>query len=244
MTTRADVNRLSAAQRRLVKLAQREIAGFFATLDLSRPESVRDALLEIVPLLVQEYGEIAATAAAEWYEAVRPGVFTAQLAAGASEAAVKGSVRNFAGGLFGENPSQVLSSLNGAIQRHILYASRATIARNAQIDPMRPRFARVPVGAKTCAWCSILASRGFVYWSKESAGIVTGHYHDDCDCTIVASFDRGEVHIAGYDPDRLYDQYMAARAETERQGIAPTDKNIAASMRGMFTGEFTDSHVH
>lgn len=244
MTTRSDVDRLSAAQRRLVQLAQNEIAAYFATLDLSRPDAVRDALLEIVPLLVREYGDLAAVAAAEWYEEVRPGTYTARLGTAASEAAVRGSVRTFAGALFGEEPQEALSALGGAIQRHILYSARSTIGRNAQVDPLRPRFARVPTGAKTCAWCSMLASRGFVYWSKQSAGIVAGHYHDDCNCAIVASFDRGAAHIDGYDPDRLYDQYMTARSAVEASGRQPTDKSVAEQLRAMFPGEFTDSHVH
>ncbi|MBK0296290.1 hypothetical protein IAE22_29520, partial [Bacillus sp. S34] len=41
------------------------------SLDLTRPESARDELIEFVPQLVREYGDVAATVAAEWYEQVR-----------------------------------------------------------------------------------------------------------------------------------------------------------------------------
>lgn len=71
MASRADVNRLSAAMRQLVRQAQGDIASFFYSWNITDPRELRDALLEIVPALVNEYGEIAAVAAAEWYEELR-----------------------------------------------------------------------------------------------------------------------------------------------------------------------------
>lgn len=236
MTSRADVTRLTRAQRELVRMAQNELSGLFSSVDLSRPEAVRDALVEVVPLLVREYGELAATAAAEWYESVHPGQFLAQTAGTFPEDAVAQSVRYHAGALFTDDPSATLAGLSGAMQRFVFYSGRNTVARNVQVDRSRPRFARVTSGARTCAWCSLMASRGFVYLSQGTAGI-NDHYHDDCDCMVVAEWDRDKAHIEGYDPDRLYDMYRAAREAAPRA----TDQDIAAEMRRMFPGEFTDS---
>ena len=61
------------------------------------------------------------------------------------------------------------------------------------------RFARVPSGTETCAFCRMLASRGFAYWSRETAGELH-HFHRGCDCRVVASDDPEGVE--GYDPDR------------------------------------------
>jgi len=230
------VSRLTAAQRELVRLAKAELAGFFGSLDLSRPEAVRDSLLEIVPLLVREYGDLASVAAAEWYEQVRPaGGFNARTVNGVTADQVAGSVRYQARSLFGDDPVQTLGLVQGAMQRFIAYSGRATVARNVALDPMKLRFARVPAGARTCAWCSLLASRGFVYATKKTAGLGE-HWHDDCDCQIVASFDREHAHIDGYDPDRLYDLYQQARAASG----SGDQKDIAAWMRRMFPDEFTD----
>lgn len=237
MTSRADVTRLTRAQRELVRMVQNELAGFFSAADLSRPERVRDALVEIVPLLVREYGELAATVAAEWYESVHPGEYLAQTAEGTfPEAGVVESVRYHAGALFTDDPASALAGLSGAMQRFVFYSGRNTVARNVQLDPSRPRFARVPSGTQTCAWCSLMASRGFVYWSRETAGL-NDHWHNDCDCQIVAEWDRDRAHIDGYDPDRLHEMYQAAREAAP----AASDKAIAAEMRRMFPGEFTDS---
>jgi hypothetical protein len=237
MTSRADLDRLSAAQRELVRMAQNELAGFFSSVDLSRPELVRDALIEIVPLLTREYGELVATVAAEWFEEVHPGTYLAQTASATfPDDAIVENVRYHAGSLFTDDPYATLSGISGAIQRFVLYSGRTTVARNVQLDRERPRFGRVPTGAKTCAWCSMLASRGFVYLTKDTAGIVASDYHDDCDCQIVPEWDSGSSHIAGYDPDRLYDQYLQAR---EASGSGDP-KDIAAYMRRMFPDDFTD----
>lgn len=237
MTSRRDVDRLTAAQRELVRMAQNELSGFFATVDLTRPENVRDALLEIVPLLTREYGELVATVAAEWFEEVHPGTFLAQTAAETfPTVGVAENVRYHAGALFTDDPYAALNGISGALQRFVLYSGRTTVARNVQLDRSRPRFARVPTGAKTCAWCGLLASRGFVYLTKRTAGIVAEDYHDDCNCAIVPSFEADDAHIEGYDPDRLFAQYEAAR-EVSGSG---DPKDIAASMRRMFPDEFTD----
>ena len=237
MTSRDDLNRLTAAQRELVRMAQNELRGFFSTVDLTRPELVRDALVEIVPLLTREYGELVATVAAEWFEQVHPGAFLAQTAAETfPSAGVVENVRYHAGALFTDDPYAAVNGISGALQRFILYSGRTTVARNVQLDPSKPRFGRVPTGAKTCAWCSMLSSRGFVYMSRETAGMVASDYHDDCDCQIVPEWDAGSSHIEGYDPDRLYDQYLQAR---DAAGSGDP-KDIAAAMRRLFPDSFTD----
>lgn len=75
------------------------------------------------------------------------------------------------------------------------------------------KFARVPTGATTCEWCTMLASRGFVYASEKSAGGGLYHgtemdaYHSFCDCQIVVSDDDS---VEGYDPSIYYDEYIRA----------------------------------
>lgn len=131
MTTRADVVRLSSASRAIVDMAKEDLAGLIAGLDFTRPEVVRDALLEVVPVLVREYGDVAAVAAAEWYEETRaaqvPGRFVAVPAAAVDPAQVEATVRWAAGGLFTEDAAGVLARLEGAMQRYITYSARETV---------------------------------------------------------------------------------------------------------------------
>lgn len=251
MTTARDVAQLRASTSRAVELAQADLAAFFSTWNLSNPALVRDGLLEIVPIIVREYGDLAATAAAEWYERVRAeevgGSYYARPGALPDEARVQGSVRWAADSLFGDNPTHTLELLNGSIQRYISYGARDTIAREARLDPRKPRAARIPSGAKTCAWCLMLASRGWVYHTKESAGDtgrgVGDDFHDECNCQIVMSFDRMAEHIAGYDPDALYGMYKAAWEAAG--GYGATDRAVASKLRRMFPEHVTDEvHEH
>lgn len=62
------------------------------------------------------------------------------------------------------------------------------------------RYARVPSGT-SCAFCLMLASRGFVYHSATSAGEDKGHYHTNCHCKIVAGKEGTE--IGGYNLEAL-----------------------------------------
>jgi hypothetical protein len=240
VTDRADVNRLSAAQKRLVSLAKADLTALFGTLDLSNPAVARDALLEAVPLLVREYGDLAATAAAEWFEQVRPYAgFNAQTVEAVSTDQVQGAVRYAAGNLWSDEPQLTLAELTGAIQRFVMYSGRQTVARNAQHDPSKPRFARVPTGEKTCAFCEMMASRGWVYHTKDTAGL-TEKFHDDCTCQIVAEWDSESAHIVGYDPDAMYARYLSARHAV---GGDPSD--ILAEMRRQNPDLYTDGvHEH
>lgn len=69
-------------------------------------------------------------------------------------------------------------------------ALRSQTQRSIRRDPTKPSWARVPQG-KSCAFCTMLASRGFTYTSEESAGGDGNKYHDDCHCRIIpAGVDR------------------------------------------------------
>lgn len=250
MTSRSDVDQLLNASKGIVKLATAELNRFYRSLTVTDPAVVRDALAAFVPELAAKYGDYAATVAAEWYEQVRRaavgGAYNARTVAPVASTQVDGSVRWAAGKLFDGDPDGMLAMLAGSVQRYVFQSSRGTIARNVQLDPSKPRFARVPTGAKTCAWCTLLASRGFVYLTRETAG-VNDHYHDDCDCQAVSQWDDAAA-ISGYDPDEMYGMYLTARQELESAGnLAPRDDEIAARMRRLFPESFTDGvleHTH
>lgn len=74
------------------------------------------------------------------------------------------------------------------------------------------RYARVPSGRETCAFCFMLASRGFVYWSEDDAGGDGHSYHSNCDCIIVPGFSKDsgideDAQIEDYKPSELRERY-------------------------------------
>lgn len=94
-----------------------------------------------------------------------------------------------------------------AYLRHVVSTgSRIGMLDRIGADPSKPRWARVPVG-QTCEFCVMLASRGFVYLTRETASLGGGFHNGRCDCNVVPSW--GERHIAGYDPEALYRQYRS-----------------------------------
>lgn len=92
-------------------------------------------------------------------------------------------------------------------------------------------WARVPTGAKTCAFCLMTASRGAVYKSSGSAG-GDHKYHGGCDCQVVMVASAND-YPEGYDPEGLGEVYAQARRNVEGK---PTTKAILAEIRQITGG--------
>ncbi|MFR0556537.1 hypothetical protein [Pseudoscardovia radai] len=102
-------------------------------------------------------------------------------------------------------------------------------------DPTRPRWAHVPHGRVTCAFCTMLAGRGFVYTSEEAAGGGLGNkYHNNCDCEPVPTW--GEAKLAGYDQTRYEGMYRSA---CKALGDGASYRDVLSRMRA--NGGVTDS---
>jgi hypothetical protein len=215
MPSRAEVEEYAQTNRDIRTVVLADLAAFWATLNTLDAIETRDALLEVVPLLVAQYGETAAAVAADFYERLREqaevrGRFSAVLADPVDAEELRGQIRWSVGPLFSGNPdpAAALGRLEVKVDEFTLQPGRDTIAASASRDPAKPRWARVPVG-DTCAWCITLASRGAVYRSAESAG-EGRKFHGKCDCQATPFF-GDQPYPEGYDPDRLFEQYNAAR---------------------------------
>lgn len=255
MVTRKDVDKIKDAGNAAYRLARRDLEKLWATLPFAHPEACREILLQAVPGLVEKYGQMAAVAALEWYEQLRaaaPGLpaYRATLppASGLQGEVVRASL----GGLWETDKTRrqverdkVFNALNAIVEKGVKQAARDTVTYNARRDPAKPRYARVPSGEKTCAFCMMLASRGFVYKNAETAGM-TEDFHDKCDCQIVPEFGKGSARIPGYDPDAMQEKYQEARkqaqAELRKAGInrAPTPGETAQQMRKLYADSLSD----
>lgn len=131
-------------------------------------------------------------------------------------------------------PMSNLDDVQQFIADMIRASARLTTQRNIRMDPTKPRWARVPRGEKTCAFCLMLASRGFAYLSGETAGL-SHHYHNCCDCQIVASW--GKHHLSGYDPERYMQMWQAAS-----QGEGDY-REALKRMRHMYPEQLKDGQV-
>ena len=224
-------------------MALSALAVAFSRLDLSSPERARDALLVVMPAIATQYGDLAASSAAEWYERLRAdavgGPYAAILADGPSDEQVTQATRWAAGGLWSENPAGAQTTLGNVLARFVGQQGKDTVHRNVAVDPAKPRWARVPGPGGCCAWCSMLASRGFVYASAATAG--QGHaYHDHCSCVPTPLWKGHKPRIDGYDPKGLRAAYDEARAAVKASGATVDDKAIAAEMRRLSPETVTD----
>ncbi|MGI5493828.1 hypothetical protein [Microtetraspora malaysiensis] len=215
MATPAEVAAYRASQQDVVALAHAELAAWWASQDISDPRAAATALETTLPDLVAAYGDMAMAVAADWYDMLREqaqasGAYRAALAGSLPVEQVQAVARWGAAPLFGEppDPAKALSMLSGAVQRLVQQGGRDTLWRNAQRDPSGVRWARVPHGAKTCAWCRMLASRGAVYLTRKSAGGGMNSWHNRCDCTPTPVW---QDQALPYDADALYQEYINAR---------------------------------
>ncbi len=175
---------LTSLARDDLEAAWRQSAGLDAT-------QIRDALMDVLPAIGDDYGLAAAAVAADWYEDVRneagaPGYFRADPAEGVTRERWDALARWGVEPLFVAEPSRTaaLALLAGGLQRTIADRHRLTIVDNSIRDPAASGWRRVGDGS-SCSFCSMLISRGAVY-GKETA---TFKSHDRCGCSAAPAWD-------------------------------------------------------
>lgn len=202
---------------------------------------VREAAREIMDGLAQVYDEASASFAAEWYDA------QAQ-AAGArlpeavtvttySPEQVERVARYQAAKLVAGDVEGFARACGEFLENGVRRSLNETIIANAGRDrESGVRFARVPTGRESCTFCLMLASRGAVYHSRETAGLQS-HYHRGCDCKIVPGFesDPGAEIVEGYNPSALYSDYLDGKFGTfksKRRGTNRRKRELVADGTG------------
>ena len=100
------------------------------------------------------------------------------------------------------------SAIPQTISRLVKQVAADTTLQNASRD--RAEFAWIPSG-DTCAFCRILASRGWQTQSKKAMrNGHAEHIHANCDCQYAVSFKGGMEYEKIYDPDKYLEEYYGA----------------------------------
>lgn len=201
-------------------------------------EFLRNSVIDFMGALVYRYGTVAAVLAADFYNetAASAGVRVddALIAEVDYDAAVSGSVKYAARRLFDQNPDTEAfkQACMAAVSRFVKKAANDTVSKNCVRDRRKgARFARVPSGTETCAFCLMLASRGFVYASKDTAGEFD-HFHDGCDCKIVAGF-GDDAGVEGYEHGKYLEMYEDALAYDAYE-LVDLDETLNSMRRSMY----------
>ena len=123
---------------------------------------------------------------------------------------VEQKVRYYAKSLVEGDTSKFIKDVSDLTGFYVKREAFCNMAKNCGKAGIR--YARVPSGRETCAFCFMLASRGFVYWGEKEAGADGHEYHPHCDCIIVPGFhkDTGineDTQIQGYKPSEMRERY-------------------------------------
>ena len=167
-------------------LSERDLRRVWEALDKANMKAGYDTLLTALHDIVAAYGDVSATAAAEFYEAAREasglGATKAAVATLPTDEQIEVMMRNALGPLWEDTPrvAAAYSKLAGGTQRLTLKPGRDVIHQSVKRD--KARYSIVPQGGTTCAFCLMLASRGAAYGSTQP------HWHDNCDCICVPVF--------------------------------------------------------
>lgn len=198
MLTAEQTRQFQQADANLDTLTVRQVLALLATLDVNAQRDFIEGLLDTVPGIVSELGDVSALLGSSMYELAREqsearGRFTVNLADPPGVKQVQETVKWAFSPLFYadlERPvavRTVTDRLVAAAPRLVREGGRQTVVENTRRDPAKPKYRRVVSSSNGCDFCRMLASRGSVYHSEDSAG-AGRHFHDNCHCTVQLEF--------------------------------------------------------
>ena len=203
--------------------AAADVVEYMVNHDVSTYEGTKE-LIDYAYAISTKYGEAAAELSCQMYDAIATASRATVPAAEPAKTATYGEMTKTIHGTLATTKDP--EAIGAAVGRSVKLASVDTLQQNALRDGAE--WAWIPSG-DTCAFCLMLASRGWVKASKKA--IKNGHaehIHNNCDCTYAVRFD-GETTVEGYDPDALYELYKNA-GDTPRERLnAMRRQNYAAN---------------
>lgn len=219
----------------------------------ARREALRTMVTEAAPAIARRYGLASAeVAAALWediyfsdtgsrLEALIADLDDADYFGEAATTIVQG--RALSEGI--EGAERAIASFAHAMvmdfARQTMIGNTRRVARSRRRGHDRARWIRVPTGDKTCAWCMMLASRGPVYYTRDTAGGDEHHgtemdrFHSYCDCEIVAAF-GDSPELDGYswqEYEAMYRDALAYKPGRTKAEIVDINTTLA-NMRRMY----------
>lgn len=206
--------------------AKKELRDLVAKTDFNGdPQAIkefRSAVIDIVKAIEDTYGLSSASVGSMFYDWIMSEVELPTSSVdfhAANDEQIKKSVHYWMKDIASDtpDPDKFVAGILSFVERTVYHASDiyiADAAKHAYQDGIKIKFARVPTGP-TCPFCIMLASRGFVYATPETAGEFK-QYHDKCDCRIIAGYDG--LQVEGYDYEKMYEHYKSCRDTVTNAG--------------------------
>jgi hypothetical protein len=256
----ASSGRWRSAQRGLTRLLLRDLLTLRRLINPGRLQATVPPWIDAVTEVVARYSETSATLAADFYDGEReaagvPGTFTVPLADPPPDEQADASMRWATKDLWprGDADATVaqlepldvrlqaaMAKADAATQKLVADVGRETVRQAVKTDPQAVAYARAAaLGA--CSFCKLLASRGSVYATAESAGRDANErfsgdasvvkFHNNCHCTIIPVFrgQRFELSPQAAEWDRIYREYAQGHPGDQlrlfRRALAEHDGN-------------------
>lgn len=236
-----------------------KLAEALASVDMTRPDAIGD-VVSIMQRFCKVSTANAAYLAKTFYLGLRrymvdddgyEGVESPSYVGGATETVTRG-IMSKNDTATADGAAAAIRQLQSRLGYEVKRSVGETIFSNGFADSKRPRFARIPRGSKSypngCPFCQMLASRGFVYLSEDSAG-ASRHYHDDCRCAIVPSWSNDPI-VEGYDRHDYvegYKEYLGQDHSRHEANVKATRKNRYDSqgrLKAGYSGLRVDQQKH
>lgn len=223
MATDSEVRQARVALRRISAAAEADLVAALAGVDPEDRVAVGRVMRGVLPEILAAYGAASSALGADVAEmwlselGVRPRVVVAPAPSRAQGVGAARWAMERADWAAGASTIVDLATRSGY---------RDTLTGSAHAS--RAAWARVPTGRDTCAFCTMLAGRGAVYRSSDTASAA---WHSGCDCQIVL-VSGGRGYPSGHDPDTFRRRFDTGRSVAEEEyGPNPSMTEILSGMR-------------
>lgn len=179
---------------KVVDLANRDLSRLWRL--VAAGASAGEALHDLLPAIVREYGALGGALAAEWYDEQREKAGVPRAFVAVPVAADDRGAHALVGWALKEatDDDSLQALILGGVQRRIADHVRYTVAGNSVADPAARGWQRI--GSGECAFCAMLIGRGAVY-SEATADFAS---HDSCKCSAVPAWNGEPVPVKPYTP--------------------------------------------
>lgn len=152
------------------------------------------------------------------------------------------------------DPDTAIEEFTARVTKIVEDGGRRTLLRAVSEDEEALGWARFDPEPPTCAFCTMLISRGPDYLSARTAGLTVGNeeardlydrgelselnklmndWHPNCTCVVVPVF-KYSAYPSEKQELEAFEIYKASRKWVIREGLKPTAKNILNRMRRVF----------
>lgn len=145
---------------------------------------------------------------------------------------VEGAARYNAGKLVDGDWEGFVEAEARTVDNNVHRAAYETMKKSCKDNNVQ--WARIPSGRETCGYCFMLASRGFVYVSEDTAKAGS---HVGCDCIVVPG-KLGRTEIEGYHPEELYERWKECEDAAESKNYRDVIEEVKTrDWDWLWTGE-------